>query len=182
MAATAVAIEPDNTLIEPAPARRCTPAVRKQVPGRISAGLPVPPAPESMSLAETPMWPSTNVASKSANVASRTTNVNVNRAAHVNIRKLCAAGELLVAPGGAVAAGAAIGVVIAATAAAWAGTAPGQDTVGTTLIRVAPKALGVFVHNRIGVRDFAVSCARCTENSLSPFALRHFIAAVCISY
>lgn len=113
MGATAVAIEPDNTLIEPV-ARRPAPAPAPaqmraggaQASARTHISRPASATSTRVNVASrnTNVAGSTNVASKSANVASRTTNVNVNRAANVNIQKLCAAGELLVAPGGAVAA------------------------------------------------------------------------------
>jgi hypothetical protein len=52
-------------------------------------------------------------------------------------------------PGGAIAAGAAIGFVTAATAAAWAGAAPGRIYAGTIPIRAARKGSGTPVRKRI---------------------------------
>jgi hypothetical protein len=60
----------------------------------------------------------TNVVNRNVNVVNRTTNVNASRAAYLRPR------NYWWRPGGAVAAGAAIGFVSAATAAAWAGAAP----------------------------------------------------------
>jgi len=131
LGATAAAIQPDNALVELVAKRggarsggRAHIAGTQRGVGRATGvvGTRTNVASRNTSVASR----KTNVVNRNTNVVNRTANVNVNRAANVNVRP---GGYVRPAnyrwrPGGAIAAGAAIGVVTATAAAAWAGAAP----------------------------------------------------------